>query len=304
MSALLNLFLNNLLPVFLAAGTGYLLSWWQPVNPRSISQVTFYIFSPCLVFTLLIDSQLSAGDIASVIAFSTLTFAVVGLAAWLLSRILRFERTVMAAVLLTSMLMNAGNFGLPVILFSFDDERTLAYASLYFVTMIILSYTAGVIIASLGKTGLREALLNLLKLPTLYALILAVILMRTGWSLPESVERSVSILGQAAIPASLVLLGIQFQKMRWNTKVLPIVLANGLRLVFAPAAALALSLVFSLNEPARQAVVAQAGMPAAVLTIVLATEYDVEPALVTATVFLTTLLSPLTLTPILAFLNG
>jgi predicted permease len=45
-------------------------------------------------------------------------------------------------------------------------------------------------------------------------------------------------------------------------------------------------------------------MPSAVIAIVLATEYDVEPAFVTSAVLVTTLLSPLTLTPLLKILGG
>ena len=40
------------------------------------------------------------------------------------------------------------------------------------------------------------------------------------------------------------------------------------------------------------------------LPIVLATEYDVEPAFVTSVVISTTLLSPMTLTPLLAYLGA
>jgi hypothetical protein len=40
------------------------------------------------------------------------------------------------------------------------------------------------------------------------------------------------------------------------------------------------------------------------LTTVLATEYDIEPAFITTAVFTSTLLSPLTLTPILALLGA
>jgi len=44
-------------------------------------------------------------------------------------------------------------------------------------------------------------------------------------------------------------------------------------------------------------------MPSAVLTTVLASEYDLDSSLVTAIVFTTTLLSPLTLTPLLLYLG-
>ncbi len=57
-----------------------------------------------------------------------------------------------------------------------------------------------------------------------------------------------------------------------------------------------------LSGPSYQAAVLQTSMPAAVVTTVLAVEYDLDTPLVTGTVVLTTLLSPLTLTPIIAYL--
>jgi len=45
-------------------------------------------------------------------------------------------------------------------------------------------------------------------------------------------------------------------------------------------------------------------MPSAVLTTVIATQYNSEPTLVTTAVFVTTVASPLVLTPLLAFLGA
>ena len=53
----------------------------------------------------------------------------------------------------------------------------------------------------------------------------------------------------------------------------------------------------------RQANVTESGMPAAVTNIVLATEYGLDTSLVTAMVFMGTILSPLTLTPLLVYLG-
>ncbi|HSO26787.1 MAG TPA: AEC family transporter, partial [Anaerolineales bacterium] len=102
----------------------------------------------------------------------------------------------------------------------------------------------------------------------------------------------------------LVLLGLQFQRVRWQGNLVPLALVKGMRLVVAPLLAWVLSPLFNLQGAARQAGILQSAMPTAVLTTVLATEYDAEPALVTATVFSTTLLSALTLTPVLALLGG
>jgi len=46
-----------------------------------------------------------------------------------------------------------------------------------------------------------------------------------------------------------------------------------------------------------------ASMPVAVATTILALEFDTSPEFVTGAVFLSTLLSPLTLTPLIAYLT-
>ena len=79
--------------------------------------------------------------------------------------------------------------------------------------------------------------------------------------------------------------------------------ATALRLAGGALVAVVLARGFGLEGAAQQAGILQASMPTAVITIILATEYDVEPAFVTSVVFLTTLVSPLTLTPLLSWLR-
>jgi predicted permease len=301
-SGLSALFLDNLLPIFLAAGAGSLLSRLLGVAPRTLSQVTFYIFSPALIFTLLVHSQLNNTAITSMVGFALMVNLLVGATAFLIARAACLERRMIAAVLITTMFMNAGNFGLSVNSFAFGEDA-LSFASLFFVTNSMMVYTFGVIIASMGKTGLKQALLNLTKLPLIYAMILAFVFLFTGWQLPLPIDRTVTLLGQAAIPAMLVLLGMQLQHAQWNGQVLPLAITSLVRLLISPAIAILLALVFGLQGASRQAGILEAAMPTAVITTILAIEYDVEPTFVTAAVFVTTLLSALTLTPLLAYLG-
>jgi predicted permease len=303
LSELLVLFTNNLLPIFLAAGAGLLLSRFLSVNPRSLSQVIFYIFSPCLIFNLITQSQLSNADILTMMVFTAIVSLLVGIFAWLAGRVLRLDRRLLAAVVLTSIFMNSGNFGLSVNQFAFG-EQALAFASLYFVASAVLAYTFGVLIASMGKENFGKAFLNLRKVPAVYALVLAFIFLRTGWKLPLPLERTTNLLGDASIPSMLVLLGLQFQTVRWKGQVVPLVLSNFSRILVAPAIAFGLSLALNLQGYARLTGITQSAMPTAVLTTVLATEYDLEPSFVTAAVFMSTLLSSITLTPILALLGN
>lgn len=303
MIELFGLFLNNLLPIFLAAGAGYLLARWLPIETRTLSNIVFYIFSPCLVFTILINSQLSNNDLVGMMLFAVLCFALVGIIAWVIGRSLMFERKMLAAVVTTSMFMNAGNYGLPVTLFAFGEDA-LAYASLFFVANSVMINTAGVVVSSMGSTTFLTAIKNLFKIPTLYGLILAVLVINFDWKLPLPLERTTQLLGNAAIPTMMVLLGVQFHSMHLGGKILPLSVASGMRLLVSPLIALGLSAAFGLSGAFRQAAVLESAMPSAVLATVLATQYDNEPSFVSAVVAITTLLSVFTLPPLLAYLGS
>jgi predicted permease len=297
------LFLNNLLPIFLAAGAGFLLVKALKISPLPLSRVTFYIFSPCLIFSLLTHNNLDSGDIARSILFAGVLMAVVGFLAWITTKSLKFERTTISAILLTTIFMNAGNFGLPLALFAFG-KVALGYASIYFITMAIFLYSAGIVIASLGSVSLVESLKNLVKIPVIYALLLAMLIVFSGWKVPLFLDRTITLLGDASIPTMLVLLGMQLTNVRLNGLGAPLALAIIMRLLVSPAIALLLVSIFGMTAPASQVSVTFAAMPSAVFNTVLATEYNVKPSFVTAVVFITTILSPLSLTPLLAFLGA
>jgi predicted permease len=303
LNELFSQFLNNLLPIFLIAGSGYLISKWLSVNPRSVSQVTFNLFSPCLVFVLITKNELGNQQILNMMLYSAILIIGVGLVTWLIGKALRLERRLLMAVVIAAMFMNAGNFGLPLNLFAFG-ELALAHASLYFVMSGIMTYTVGVVIASMGSNSLKKSLTGLIKIPAIYAVGLAFLFVQLDWSLPVPIDRSVTLLSNAAIPSMLILLGMQLQRAQWNGYVKALTLAGTMRLLVAPLLAIGLSALFGMQGPIRQAFILESGMPSAVLTTILATEYDIEPAFITTAVLTTTLISPLTLTPLLVFLSG
>jgi hypothetical protein len=97
-------------------------------------------------------------------------------------------------------------------------------------------------------------------------------------------------------------LGLQLReagRLEWGVAVLA---ASGVRLIAGPALAFALIPLFALSGIEASAGVLQASMPAAVLTAIIAVENDVAPTFVTSVVFVTTLLSLISLTRVMALL--
>jgi len=259
------------------------------------------VFSPLLVFDLMLKSTLNLQQAFTTVAFTASVIAIMGLLAFLLGKLFRLERPYLLAVILTVAFGNTGNYGLPLVKFAFGDDA-LAVASLFYVTTTILFNTVGVVIASLGHMDLKSALTGLFKLPIIYGVTLALLIKGIGIQLPLPVSRTIEIAANGAIPVMLILLGLELTRIQWSHNFRALGLGVLTKLLIAPLVGLLLASLFGFDHTARQGSVLEASMPAAVATTVVATEYKLEPSLVTAIVFLGTVLSPLTLTPLIVYL--
>ena len=212
---LLTTFANNLLPIFLVSGSGFLLGKFLTVDSRSLGRVVFYVFSPLLVFDLMLKSTLNLQQAFTTVAFTVSVIAVMGLLAFLLGKLFRLERPYLLAVILTVAFGNTGNYGLPLVKFAFGDDA-LAVASLFYVTTTILFNTVGVVIASLGHMDLKSALTGLFKLPIIYGVVLALLIKGIGIQLPLPISRTIEIAANGAIPVMLILLGLELTRIQWS----------------------------------------------------------------------------------------
>jgi len=301
-SALVSTFANNILPIVLLSGAGFLLGKLLHVEPRSLGRVVFYVFSPVLIFDLMIKNRLALNEAAVVIGFTVTIILIMGLLTYFLGLLLKLERPALISILITTMFANTGNYGLPLVSFAFG-EKALPYAGIYFVTTTFLFFTLGVLLASLGHMNFKDAALGLFKVPTVYAVLLAIIVNTWNIVIPTPIDRAVQLASNGTIPLMLILLGVQMTQVELSNNLRAMQLSVALRLLIAPLAALALAALFGMQGFARQGAMTQASMPSMVSATVLATEYQLDAKLVTAVVFVSTLLSPLTLTPLLVFLG-
>ena len=116
--------------------------------------------------------------------------------------------------------------------------------------------------------------------------------------------RTVDLASGGTIPLMLVLLGVELARVEISGNPRALQLSVVLRLLVAPALGLLLAALLNVTGFAREAVITQVAMPSIVSSTVLATEYQLDSKLVTAVIFISTLLSPLTLTPLLVFLGA
>jgi predicted permease len=299
---LLSILFSDVVPIFAIAAIGYVLERRISGSAKVLASLTFNVLSPSLIFVQLVTSSMSGADAGRMAAFCVLVTSIMGLVAHLAAKPLGLQGKTRTSFLLTVMFSNSGNYALPVILFAFGREA-LSFASVYFVTSAVVVYTVGVLIAAHDGGALTRALSNLLKVPAIYALAAALAIIVAKITVPVAVMRPIGMLGDAAIPMMLLGLGVQLRRATFPARPAPVLTATALSLLVAPVIGTALTVMLGLAGIARDTAIVVSAMPAAVVTTVLAMEFDLDSSFVTNVVFVSTLLSPLTLVFLIAWLT-
>lgn len=302
MADLFIIFANDIVPVFLIAGAGYLAARYAKADVQTLTRVAFFVLLPCLIFNLIVTAPITGGEIGRLVAAAAIIIAAMGAIAFALATALRLNHTERAAFLLVVMFSNGGNFGLPLVSFAFG-AGALAHASVFFLTGAVLTFVVGSYLAAAGRQSPAAALVGVLKMPIIYAAAAALAVKSASLTLPTSLIRPVGLLSGAALPTMILILGMQLERAKLPKRIGALALAIGTSLLVTPLIALALCEWLGIAGPARQAAVTLSAMPVAVSTTILALEFDVEPDFVTGAVFVSTILSPFTLAPLIAYLS-
>jgi predicted permease len=158
-------------------------------------------------------------------------------------------------------------------------------------------------VASRGGRTLRQSLSVVAHVPVAYAAILGLLVNFTGFELPPLLARPVLLLSQATIPMMLILLGLQLAQAAQVIQPELVGVGAALRLLLSPVLAAGLVLLLGLDTPAAIAVIMQASMPVAVVTIILATEFELNRQLSLSLILVSTLISPVTLSLLILLLG-
>jgi predicted permease len=226
----------------------------------------------------------------------------VALFAWIVARASGFDHRMESAFMLSAALINAGNYGLPLNKFAFGDEGQ-SRAVIFFAATTVISNTLGVFLASRGSVSTRSALANVFKVPLLYAAVSGFIINAAKIDVPLPLDRSITLLGDASVPAMLVVLGVQLSRATIRGRIRPILMASGVRLIVSPLIALGLAILLGITGLTRQVILTESAMPTAVISGVLAAEFGADAEFVTATILVSTLMSIVTLSVLLALIT-
>lgn len=302
MAELLAIFVDNIAPILIIAGIGYVVGRHLKISPQPISKLLFFVLSPALVFQSIATSAITSSELL-LLTISVIIFVLMmTVGALLLLRLSHADRVQQVSVVMGAICPNNGNFGLPLIALAFNSE-VVARAAVIFVIVTISNYSIGVFLASSGRKPPLEAMRNILGVPSVYAAALGLLLNFTSIDLPFILAQPVQRLSQATVPMMLLMLGLQLSVSTQIVRLRLVGVGVGLRLLVSPFLAAVLAVTLLPNESGMVALIMQASMPVAVVTIILATEYELDRQLSLSMIFASTLLSPITLSVLIFILR-
>ena len=297
---IISIFINVLTPVFGLVAIGYLLGPRLQLETRTLSRIAYYVFVPAFVFHHISGAELILDHAGKLLVYIIAVHIIGALAGYTLARLLKRSKKKAAAFALIASFGNVGNFGVPIIIFHLGESAAVT-ATLYFIAINMTAFIIGVGAASWIRGSGMSAISSVFKTPAIIVLIPALFFPVTNIEIPLMLSRIMELLSGAMIPVMLIAMGLSMTGSA-TIKVDPdVMLITGVRLTLLPFLALALALVFGISGIERDAAILQAGMPAAVLTWLIAVEHDLMPDFVFSVLVMSTICSLLTLTILLAW---
>lgn len=275
--------LEAVLPPFAIVAVGFLLRRTRRLDPQPLVEVAMTVAAPCLAFSALMDAEVPGSEVKWIVLSAAGVVLGSGLLGW---TVLTAAGIRSRGLLLPIMFLNAANLPFPITWFLWEDEG-LARAVIFYIVVATLLFTLGIAIAS-GRAGGKRVLAE----PVVWATAAAFALKGLHWELPVVLDRGVEIVGGAAIPLVLLILGMQLEATRLDA-VRVAALAAALRLGGGLLLGAAFAHLFGLDGLTRDVVILCSAMPPAMITSAIAFRFQADPERVAPTVLIGTLACPI-----------
>ncbi|WP_428026287.1 AEC family transporter [Arcobacter sp.] len=300
--------LLKVFPIYINVVLGYLSSKFLNVKRESIATLLIYILGPIVVFSATLSVKIDFAVaflpiflfvFCSIIAFGTLAL---------------FKNTwsdptgnILAFSAGTG---NTGYFGIPLAIIFFPPSLADIYIFTVLASLLYES-TSGFYVTAKGNFTVKESLKKMSRLPILYAFIFGIILNIAGFEIPDVISSytaqfkgAYGILGMMMLGMGLI--GLKNSEGNFDIKFISI--AYFMKFIFWPLAILGFifldkTFFIFLNDDLYKVLFLFAIVPLAGNTVTLAVLLNAKPEKASLAVFLSTVVSVVTI-PLYIFLYG
>jgi len=278
------------LPIVLLILLGFFFQKIFCINAKSYSKLLLYIITPIMIFTKLYSAEITWDLFLQVVPFIIILTVVLYSIGLFISLLFKFEKSMRHAFLNSLILFNSGNYGLPLIELAFKNNP-YAIVSQLLILLIqnIIGNTVGVFHASTGKASVKQALINVAKMPAIYTIIAVLLIKVFHATIPDFILIPLNYITNAFIFLALTTLGIQLAEVKIGYQLTRVMTATFLRVFIAPLIGFCLILLLGIRGQLAPVLIIGISTPTAVSTAILAKEFDNESDFAAQVVFVTTI---------------
>jgi predicted permease len=302
MTELLYILENISLPILLLILSGFGFQKLFRINVPTLTRLVIYLLIPVVIFVKIMEADVTWELLLTATGYMLLLQVSVYFIGQATGRLLRQPACRRSVTINSMVLINTGNYGLPLNDLVFGANPLANAAQLFIVVMQnIVTNTFGVYVLCKGNRSRKQAWLSVAKMPAMYVLALAVLLKSVGAQIPEPVMIPLNYLAGAFVAVALLALGAQLAEVRVGEGFKDAIIAGAVKVVTAPLLGFAFVLLLGVKGVLAQALIIGISTPTAVSSAALSREFDVEPGYAAQLVLMTTVLCTFTLPAVIWF---
>jgi hypothetical protein len=204
------LLIENLIPLYILIGLGYISGRWMDVNLHSLATIAIYILSPVVVFGAVIKIDLDPSFLFLPVLVFTIA-AIITLMAHRLSAAY-FKSNMANLVGMASGTGNTGYFGLPIILALLGPEAAGIYL-LMNIGILMNELTFGYYVGARGHHTPKDSLRKAICLPALHAAWIGLLFNALDVSMPQVFDTYWNYFTGSWVVIGMMLIGIGLGKI-------------------------------------------------------------------------------------------
>ncbi|NPA59202.1 MAG: transporter [Epsilonproteobacteria bacterium] len=281
----------SILGIYIFIIMGYLakMSFKEQIDDKTITLINVYFLQVFLTFWGLLIRPVDIGLLYAPSIYLFIVVIAIVLSA-LVARFLFKNKKEYSIATVAAIIGNTGNLGIPLNIAIFGEE-SIPYTTIVNLVNVFVVYSVGVYYYSRGTYDSKTSLLNIAKLPILWAAIIAIVLSTNGYKPSPQIMKTLMMGAYASMTMQLFLFGIYLYgtKIKELNKTL-ILWVMSLKFLILPLVTFIVLSFLDLDAMIKGIIFIELMMPLAVANVNLASLYDCEPRVVTALVFISSLL--------------
>lgn len=268
-----------------------------------LSTLVVHVFSPALIISSVLTGGLQGeGDtVIEALICGVFLYALLIIIAIILYAKSKASTEEVSICKMIMIFANTAFVGYPILRALYGDFAVFVF-SLMHLPFNILIFTYGRALLEKGNKK-KLTLKDVFSVGTISSII-ALIIYFGHITLPDSCVDFFSVLGDACVPLSMIVIGVSLSNASWKDIIQcrSINIVVFLRLIILPVFLALLTLPLPISSFNRELLVISGALPAGSMIVVLAKEYHANDRIASAGVFATTLLSVITIPIMLAIL--